>query len=148
MTGSGSSVSKPLLQDLLNFLNASPSPFHAVLAIKQRLISQGNFQELREDDSWGSDLKPGGNYFLTRNGSCLCAFSIGAQWKPGNGFTVLAAHTDSPCLKVKPVSRREAHDYQQVGVQTYGGGLWFGNLFGKNNFCELHLGVRFQAYLV
>ena len=45
-------------------------------------------------------------------------------YEPGNGFNVVAAHTDSPCPKLKPVTKIEKGGFKQVGVQTYGGGLW------------------------
>lgn len=57
-----------------------------------------------------------------------CAFALGGQFEPGNGATICAAHTDSPCLKVKPVSKIDKHGYCQVGVESYGGLLahtWF-----------------------
>ena len=79
---------------------------------------------LQERDAWSSSLRPGGKYYLTRNASTIVAFAIGSQWKPGSPISMLGAHTDSPCLRVKPVSKRSADGFMQVGVECYGGGLW------------------------
>ncbi|XP_031499807.1 probable aspartyl aminopeptidase isoform X3 [Nymphaea colorata] len=56
--------------------------------------------------------------------SCLVAFAVGEKYSLGSGFHVIAAHTDSPCLKLKPVSALSKAGYDMVNVQTYGGGLW------------------------
>lgn len=78
----------------------------------------------QERDSWASTLQAGGKYYLTRNGSSIVAFAIGNKWKAGNPIGMIGAHTDSPCLRIKPVSKREADGFLQVAVETYGGGLW------------------------
>ena len=52
------------------------------------------------------------------------ALTVGGEFEPGNGFKVVGAHTDSPVLKVKPVSNMEGSGYTQLGVECYGGGLW------------------------
>ncbi|KAK6933537.1 Peptidase M18 [Dillenia turbinata] len=88
----------------------------------KRQLTAAGFQLLSENDDW--DLKPGGRYFFTRNMSCLVAFAIGEKYSVGNGFHVIAAHTDSPCLKLKPKSASSKSSYLMVNVQTYGAGLW------------------------
>lgn len=77
---------------------------------------------LNENDEW--DLKPGGRYFFTRNMSSLVAFAVGAKYTSGSGFHVIAAHTDSPCLKLKPKSASSKSAFLMMNVQTYGAGLW------------------------
>ncbi|EEP82806.1 hypothetical protein UREG_07671 [Uncinocarpus reesii 1704] len=97
--------------------------FHAVASSRKRFVDAG-FQEIKERDTWSSICKPGGKYYLTRNGSTIIAFAIGRKWKPGNSISMVGAHTDSPCLRVKPVSKKRAEGFIQVGVEAYGGGLW------------------------
>jgi aspartyl aminopeptidase len=79
---------------------------------------------LQERDSWAPTLQPGGKYYLTRNGSSIVAFAIGKKWKAGNPISMIGAHTDSPCLRFKPVSKRSSDGFLQVACETYGGGLW------------------------
>ena len=109
--------------DFLSFVNASPTPFHAVASVRSRLVEAG-FKEIRERDDWASVCKPGGKYYLTRNASTILAFAIGHDWEPGNPVAMIGAHTDSPCLRIKPISKHQGEGFIQVGVETYGGGLW------------------------
>ncbi|PON71178.1 Peptidase M [Parasponia andersonii] len=113
--------SASIVGDILDYLNESWTQFHATAEAKRQLIAAG-FHLLNENDEW--DLKPGGCYFFTRNMSCLVAFAVGEKYKVGNGFHVIAAHTDSPCLKLKPKSASSKAGYLMVNVQTYGAGLW------------------------
>lgn len=107
--------------DLVDFLNASPTAFHAVEESKKKLKSAG-YQQISEREDW--ELEAGHKYFFTRNHSTIVAFAIGRKYVAGNGFYILGAHTDSPCLKLKPVTKVSKGGYLEVGVQTYGGGLW------------------------
>ncbi|KAM4057116.1 aminopeptidase I zinc metalloprotease (M18) domain-containing protein [Hirsutella rhossiliensis] len=113
---------KPAL-DFVDFVNASPTPYHAVRSAGARLEKAG-FTLIRERDCWTSALKPGGKYYLTRNGSSIIAFAVGHKWRPGNPVAIVGAHTDSPCLRLKPVSKKSNVGYLQIGVETYGGGIW------------------------
>ena len=78
----------------------------------------------KERDPWSSTIVPGGKYYITRNASTIVAFAVGQKWKPGNAIAMVGAHTDSCCLRLKPVSKRQSDGFLQVGVETYGGGMW------------------------
>ncbi|KAL1208576.1 putative aspartyl aminopeptidase [Cardamine amara subsp. amara] len=110
-----------LVSDFLSFLNASPTAFHAVDESKKRLQKAG-YEQVSERDDW--KLEAGKKYYFTRNYSTIVAFAIGKKYVAGNGFHIIGAHTDSPCLKLKPVSKISKGGCLEVGVQTYGGGLW------------------------
>ncbi|MFT3930106.1 MAG: M18 family aminopeptidase [Spongiibacteraceae bacterium] len=116
---------KTLLNDLLNFLRDSPTPFHAVANLVA-LLQQNNFQIIRESDAW--NLQPGGRYIVTRNDSSLLAFVLGSDDVVDTGIHLAGAHTDSPCLKIKPNPELQRQGYFQLGVEVYGGVLlapWF-----------------------
>jgi len=112
---------KQAANDLIKFINASPSPFHTVNTAKGMLNVAG-FKELDEKKKW--KLTRGEKYFVTRNESALIAFIVGEKYETGNGFSLVGAHTDSPCLKLKPNSKKEKYGYLCVGVQCYGGAIW------------------------
>lgn len=109
--------------DFLDFVNASPTPYHAVQSSIARLEKAG-FTCIKERDNWSSTLEPGGKYYMTRNGSTIVAFAIGHKWRPGNPIAMVGAHTDSPTLRLKPVSKKSSTGFMQLGVETYGGGIW------------------------
>ncbi|CAK9304775.1 unnamed protein product [Gordionus sp. m RMFG-2023] len=109
-------------KDFINFVNSSPSPWHTVDSTIKKLVKCG-FEEIKNNEIW--NLKRLGKYYITKNRSTIIAFTIGNKYKSGNGFSIIAAHTDSPSLRLKPVAKKCKLNYQQLGVQLYGGGIWY-----------------------
>ncbi len=105
-------------QDLLNFIDSSPSPFHAVDSIKQRLLSNG-FSVLDETEKWL--LKPGGSYVVIRDDSSIVFFVLGTKPLVKSGIKIIGAHTDSPGLKIKPQPIIHSDGLLRLGVEVYGG---------------------------
>ncbi len=113
-----------LNQSLIANIQDSPTPFHAVACMKRLLLDHG-FNPLNESDQWNLNT---GRYFTTRNDSSLIAFEVGIDGCKESGITMGGAHTDSPCLKVKPNPVISKQGYMQLGVEVYGGVLlnpWF-----------------------
>ncbi len=109
---------------LLDFLSSSPTAFHAVASASGALGEQG-FIRLYEEESWNS--LAAGKYFVCRNDSSLIAFTWSGRTE-APPLQMIGAHTDSPCLKVKPNPVQENQNYMQLGVEIYGGALlgpWF-----------------------
>lgn len=88
-----------LNQGLIDFLKASPTPFHATASLARRLEAAG-YRRLDERDAWHTET--GGRYYVTRNDSSLIAIRLGRRSPLESGFRLVGAHTDSPCLRVKP----------------------------------------------
>lgn len=111
--------------ELFQFLDASPTPFH-VVQNQIKLLQSHGFECLSESQAWS--LTPGNRYFVVRNGSSIIAFVYGRKDVLETGVRMLGAHTDSPCLKVKPNAEIVEKSYLKLGVEVYGGVLlnpWF-----------------------
>lgn len=103
---------------LLDFIDASPSPWHAVESMEQRLRDCA-FVRLDETAPW--PLQSGGRYYVLRDGSSLIAFVLGDKPLTGSGFKIIGAHTDSPGLRVKPNAAQNTACIARLGVEIYGG---------------------------
>ncbi|MFG2606661.1 M18 family aminopeptidase [Streptomyces sp. NPDC048514] len=104
--------------DLMTFLAASPSPYHAVANTAERLEKAG-FRQVAETDAW--DGTSGGKYVL--RGGAIVAWYVPEGADPHTPFHIVGAHTDSPSLRVKPRPDSGAHGWRQVAVEIYGGPL-------------------------
>jgi len=110
---------------LMQFVQASPTPYHAVANLAAALAAAG-FERLEESGQWQLDRSS--SYYVTRAESSIIAFRTGQDDLAESGFHMVGAHTDSPCLKVKPQPEILRQQYIQLGVEVYGGVLlnpWF-----------------------
>jgi aspartyl aminopeptidase len=132
----------PIVQDLLDFIDESPSPFHATQNLVSMFCDAG-FEVLDENQDWQCESSK--KYLVTRNDSSIIAFTTGQDIS--SGMRMIGAHTDSPCLRIKPNPALNRHGYSQLGVEVYGGMLlhpWFdrdlsiaGRVSGVNKKGEL-----------
>lgn len=113
-----SAGTRSLAQDLLNFIDLSPSPWHAVNSVEKQLTSAG-FSQLDETAAW--QLQAGSSYFVSRGGASIIAFTLGKQALTDSGFRIVGAHTDSPGLRLKPQAAFGSDGLVRIGVEVYGG---------------------------
>lgn len=111
-------TAKQQVQDLLDFIDDSPSPWHVVQTLERRLCAQG-FQRLLEGESWS--LAGGGRYYVVRDDSSIIAFTVGQRPLATSGFRIIGAHTDSPGLRLKPNPSLAGDQLLRLAVDVYGG---------------------------
>ncbi|MBT8135179.1 MAG: M18 family aminopeptidase, partial [Gammaproteobacteria bacterium] len=134
---------------LIDFIKNSPTPFHAVESMAQVLDHHG-YTRLDEADQWSIDnAQQSGRYYVIRNGSSIIAFQLN-QPLAENGICMVGAHTDSPCLQVKPNPEIVNNSYLQLGVEVYGGALlnpWFDrdlSLAGRVSYLDESGAIDYQ----
>lgn len=104
-------------KDMLHFIEESPSCFHAAANLA-KLLGEADFKELKEQEAFA--IENGGKYFVIRNGSSILAFTLPKG--EAKGFHITAAHSDSPCFKVKEKPEMEVEkQYVKLNVEKYGG---------------------------
>ena len=104
--------------DLLKYVSLATTPHQAVAAGADYLKEKG-FEELTLGRSF--DIKKGGKYYLTAYSTSLIAFTVGAETKENQAFHVAAAHTDHPCLHIKPKAEMAPGKYLKIDTEVYGG---------------------------
>lgn len=116
-----------MIQNLIDFLNASPVNFLAVETLKERLENAG-FQEKKAQDKIG-ELKAGDQFFYTKNDSSLYAVRIGKKSLADSGFHLICAHCDSPTFRIKPNAEMVCEGgITKLNTEVYGGPImstWF-----------------------
>lgn len=117
-------------EELIALLKEAVSPYHSVEAVRKRLCARG-FEELHYGDAW--TLVPGGRYVMNHHDTTVYAFTVGEGYRPGGMLRMAAAHTDYPCLRIKPNADFVTKGYAQVNVEVYGGPIlntWFDRPLG------------------
>lgn len=109
------------IMNLFEFLKAGVSACHVVNASEEYLTGRG-FIPLSMQEAW--EIMPGGKYYIRHHDTTLAAFTVGKAYEKGDMIRIGAAHTDFPCLKVKPNPEVYAAGYGEVNVECYGGGIW------------------------
>ncbi len=112
-------AAKQTALDMMDFIARSPSSFHAAANL-EAMLSEAGFEVLSEHDCW--DLKRGGSYCVTRNGSAILAFRIPEQ--PQGGFLIASAHSDSPTFRLKRSPELKDRNYLRLNVEKYGGSIF------------------------
>lgn len=135
MSPTDASKRREVAKDLCSFIDAAPSPYHACEEAARRLVTAG-YAEVSETDPWDS---ADGSWFVRRGGA-LVAWTHGAGVAPEAGFRIVAAHTDSPNLRVKPRPDTGRAGYRQLSVEVYGGVL-------LNSWLDRDLGLSGRVML-
>ena len=105
--------------NFVEFLNNSHSPFHAVAEVERKLNDAG-FIKLRENATW--NLENNRFYYVVRNQSSLIAFKI-PEMINVKSVNIVASHSDSPALRIKPIPAIKDAHYGKLGVEVYGGAI-------------------------
>ncbi len=104
--------------ELIDFIDASPSPWHAVASAEDLLRANG-FSSLEEGERWR--LASGGRHYVVRGGASIIAFVLGSGQLAEDGFRIVGAHTDSPGLRLKPRAAMAGDGLARLAVEVYGG---------------------------
>ena len=111
-------TTKQHVQHLLDFIDKSPSPWHAVASI-EAVIEAFQFVRLDETAKWS--LQAGGRYYVVRDDSSIVLFVLGHKASAESGFKIVGAHTDSPGFRIRPNAATVSDGIARLGVEIYGG---------------------------
>ena len=148
---------------LRQFLDASPSPYHAVATAEAALLAAGFVRVDTADSPWSTDSGPAGRFHS--QGGLLVAWSgsgsgsgSGSESRSGSvaprpscGWRIIGAHTDSPNLRIKPRPDLSRAGFAQVGVDVYGGALvnsWLDRDLGLSGRVQVRDGAGVATRLV
>lgn len=122
------------MKEFIEYVREAKTPYHCVKAAKERL-AEGGFRELRMEEPWKLES---GAYMCSPADSMLYAFVIGSGYKQGDAMRLAVAHTDYPCLHIKPAA--EVKGSCLLDVEVYGGPI-------LNTWLDRPLGVAGRVYV-
>lgn len=135
-------------QKLFDLLHAGVAPFMCVEECEKRL-SEAGFEKINYGDAW--NLAPGGKYVMNHHGTALLAFTVGKNYKTTDMIRMAAAHTDYPCMRIKPNPDFVTNGYAQVNLEVYGGPIlntWFDRPLGVAGRVALRSDNPFEPRMV
>lgn len=149
-------TAKQQVKHLLDFIDNSPSPWHAVASV-ETAIQKFHFVRLDETAKW--QLQAGGRYYVVRDDSSIVLFVVGHKAPAESGFKIVGAHTDSPGFRIRPNAATVNDGLARLGVEIYGGPILVTftdrdlSLAGRISFLEdgkqlRHKPVRFDQPLL
>jgi aspartyl aminopeptidase len=111
--------------ELFEYLNRAVTPYHAV-ELGAEFLTKAGFTEQKLEEPFA--VERGKGYFIRVYGTGLVAYTVGAEFGPEDALHLAVAHTDAPCLRVKPVAELISAEYKRLDVEVYGGAIlntWF-----------------------
>ncbi len=132
------------MEQLMNFLDKSVSPYHAVEECKKQLEESG-FEELRLEERW--EIKAGGKYFVSPYPSMAIAITVGDLKAGETVLRIGMAHTDQPMMKIKPNAEMTQKKYMKLNAEKYGGlilNTWLDRPLGISGKVVLKSGQVFK----
>lgn len=135
-------------QKLFDMLRAGVTPFMCVEKCEKRLAEAG-FEKINYEDTW--NITPSGKYMVNHHGTTLFAFTVGKEFKVTDMIRMAAAHTDYPCLRIKPNADFVTNGYAQINLEVYGGPIlntWFDRPLGIAGRVALRSSNPFQPKMV
>ena len=135
-------------QKLFDLLRAGVTPFMCVDECERRLV-EADFEKINYGEAWS--LVPGGKYVMNHHGTALFAFTVGKAYKHTDMIRMAAAHTDYPCMRIKPNPDFATCGYAQVNLEVYGGPIlntWFDRPLGVAGRIALRSDNPFEPKMV
>ncbi len=111
-------MNEKLTNELMDFIDSSPSMFHTIKSCKEKLEENG-FQFLDPKKHW--DLEIGGKYYTMTNASALVAFCVNSSNLVEEGFKIVSTHSDTPGFRIKPNPQIKFENYIKLNTEIYGG---------------------------